>query len=209
MKALPASIATVIVTQKNDSEPTWQINRWINLLTSIFHDLHPPKLYNHRSITNFLRNYYLLIFNLFIHLGSLRYVEGIYMGSNHIPVSHGTNDPISLMLKLHNTQLDLLIFNWYWNLYINDTYQFIHELQLRNSTVNISTANGQPIKFYEETTIIIITANLRREFLWTFVITEVTQPILSADLLSHYNLLVDCKAGVSKFKMPKLPIKLA
>ena len=34
---------------------------------------------------------------------------------------------------------------------------------------------------------------LRRIFNWRFVVADVTKPIIGVDLLSHYNLLVDCK----------------
>lgn len=34
---------------------------------------------------------------------------------------------------------------------------------------------------------------LRRDFLWTFTIAEITTPILGADFLHHYSLLIDLK----------------
>lgn len=37
--------------------------------------------------------------------------------------------------------------------------------------------------------------NLRRDFFWKFVIAEVDKPIIGADFMAHYGLLVDCKNG--------------
>ena len=37
----------------------------------------------------------------------------------------------------------------------------------------------------------IVDAGLKREYLWTFIVADIKQPILGADFLIHYNLLVD------------------
>lgn len=51
-------------------------------------------------------------------------------------------------------------------------------------------ANGSPIQTYGER-LLTLSINLRREFLWNFVIANVDQPIIGADFLQHHNLLVD------------------
>ncbi|WP_221936052.1 hypothetical protein, partial [Klebsiella pneumoniae] len=58
----------------------------------------------------------------------------------------------------------------------------------------LSAANGSTIATFGTTT---ITPNLglRRAFTWKFIIADVTKPIIGADFLAHYGLLVDLKGG--------------
>ncbi|GBP69251.1 hypothetical protein EVAR_56795_1 [Eumeta japonica] len=51
-------------------------------------------------------------------------------------------------------------------------------------------ANGTEIKTYALKTL-VVDLGLRRSFRWTFVIADVKQPILGAEFLSHFKLLVD------------------
>ncbi|GBP40882.1 hypothetical protein EVAR_88943_1 [Eumeta japonica] len=51
-------------------------------------------------------------------------------------------------------------------------------------------ANGTEIKTYGLKTLVVY-LGLRRLFRWTFVIADVKQPIIGADFLSHFKLLVD------------------
>lgn len=53
-------------------------------------------------------------------------------------------------------------------------------------------ANHSPIRTYGEKTI-TMSLGLRRNFTWKFIIADVTQPLIGADFLSHYNLLVDIR----------------
>lgn len=54
-------------------------------------------------------------------------------------------------------------------------------------------ANGTEIKTYG-TKILNVDFKLRREFKWSFIIADIKQPIIGADFLAHFNLLVDLKA---------------
>ena len=60
--------------------------------------------------------------------------------------------------------------------------------------MTISTANGQPVRVHGEVKLDIVIPELRRKFLWTFVVADVTLPLLGKDFLSHNALLVDCAA---------------
>lgn len=53
-------------------------------------------------------------------------------------------------------------------------------------------ANGTPIRTYGKR-LITINLGLRRQFEWEFLVADVTKPIIGADLLAHYGLLVDIK----------------
>lgn len=57
----------------------------------------------------------------------------------------------------------------------------------------IYAANNSKIKTYGVKTI-KLNLGLRREFMWNFMIADVTSPIIGADLLRHYGLLVDLKS---------------
>ena len=51
-------------------------------------------------------------------------------------------------------------------------------------------ANNSTITTYS-TSKRIVDAGLKREYSWTFIVADVKQPILGADFLIHYNLLLD------------------
>ena len=57
---------------------------------------------------------------------------------------------------------------------------------------SLVAANGTSIPVYGERSL-TLTLSLRRNFPWIFVVAQVTRPILGADFLSHYNLLVDLR----------------
>lgn len=54
-------------------------------------------------------------------------------------------------------------------------------------------ANGSVIKTYG-TVSLILDLKLSRTFRWEFIIADIKQPILGADFLTHFNLLVDLRA---------------
>lgn len=63
----------------------------------------------------------------------------------------------------------------------------------RNKTgYELSAANGSPVATYGTITM-SLNLGLRRDFLWDFVIADVSRPILGADFLAHYDLLVDLR----------------
>ena len=63
---------------------------------------------------------------------------------------------------------------------------------LRPTAVRISTANGEPLKVYGEITTTMGIRSLRRAFEWTFLVADVSTPLLGYDFLKHYKLVVDC-----------------
>jgi len=67
----------------------------------------------------------------------------------------------------------------------------VNTQQLNNHNKPLFAANGTTIKTYG-TKNLDLTIN-ERTYNWTFVIADITNPILGADFLSHYNFLIDCK----------------
>ena len=63
---------------------------------------------------------------------------------------------------------------------------------LQPSAVRISTANGEPLNVVGEVTCDVTIPQLRRTFTWTFVVADVTTPLLGQDFLSQHSLLIDC-----------------
>jgi hypothetical protein len=64
----------------------------------------------------------------------------------------------------------------------------------RRERVNydLCAANGTTIRTYGWLPL-SLNMGLRREFTWRFVVADVTQPLIGADFLSHFGLVVDCK----------------
>lgn len=65
---------------------------------------------------------------------------------------------------------------------------------LWTNTYQLYAANGSTIRTYGQITL-EPDFNLRRKFLWRFIIAEVTQPIIGADFLSYFHLLPDLRRG--------------
>jgi hypothetical protein len=64
----------------------------------------------------------------------------------------------------------------------------------RRSRVNydLYAANGNTIHTYGWLPL-SLNLGLRREFTWRFVVADVTEPLIGADFLTHFGLLVDCR----------------
>lgn len=60
------------------------------------------------------------------------------------------------------------------------------------SDYKLTAANGSIIETYGTMTM-QLNLGLRRDFNWRFVIANVDKPIIGADFMAHYGLLVDCK----------------
>lgn len=61
------------------------------------------------------------------------------------------------------------------------------------SAYTLFAANGSHISTYGSTTM-TLDFRLRRDFTWRFIIADVTRPIIGADFLAHFGLLVDLKS---------------
>nr|XP_049464884.1 uncharacterized protein K02A2.6-like [Anopheles coluzzii] len=64
--------------------------------------------------------------------------------------------------------------------------------RVKPSPIKLFAANGSPINVYGEV-LLKINLGLRREFLWSFLIADVTSGIIGADFLGNFELLVDMK----------------
>uniref|UniRef100_A0A0R3SZK2 Peptidase A2 domain-containing protein n=1 Tax=Hymenolepis diminuta TaxID=6216 RepID=A0A0R3SZK2_HYMDI len=56
----------------------------------------------------------------------------------------------------------------------------------------LAAANGSPIKTYGQKSV-TLDLGLRRTFRWIFTIADVSKPIIGADLLCHFGLLLDLR----------------
>ena len=73
---------------------------------------------------------------------------------------------------------------------------------MQQSCTNRTTATASlPLVAANNTTITtygtskrIVDVGLKREYAWTFIIADIKQPIIGADFLIHYSLLVDLKS---------------
>ncbi|CAI2737064.1 unnamed protein product [Dicrocoelium dendriticum] len=74
----------------------------------------------------------------------------------------------------------------------------------------LTAANGTKIRTFGQR-LLTLNLGLRREYPWIFLIADVRQPILGADFLTHFNLLVDLKNrslqdGITKLSVCGEPI---
>lgn len=67
-----------------------------------------------------------------------------------------------------------------------------HLSRMKPTSIKLYAANGTPIKVYGET-LLKVSLGLRREFLWNFLIADVTTGIIGADFISYHDLLIDLK----------------
>ena len=59
--------------------------------------------------------------------------------------------------------------------------------------IKLNAVDGHDITIHGETKLRLCHRHLRREFSWTFIVADASVPIIGADFLSHFALLVDCK----------------
>jgi len=69
--------------------------------------------------------------------------------------------------------------------------KFIRE-QRYKSDYELFAANGTVIKTYG-TELLTLNFSLRRDFTWRFLVTDVSKPIIRADFLFSYGLLIDLR----------------
>lgn len=69
--------------------------------------------------------------------------------------------------------------------------------------ITLYSANGTPIRTFgvKATS---LSLNLRRKFQWPFILANVNKPIIGADFLKHYGLLIDLKQGCLKDPLTNL-----
>ena len=68
----------------------------------------------------------------------------------------------------------------------------LHSAKVKPTSLQLFAANGTPIKVYGEV-LLKVNLGLRREFLWSFLIADVTSGIIGADFLRNFDLLIDLK----------------
>ena len=66
------------------------------------------------------------------------------------------------------------------------------ERKFPQASLTLQAVNGSPIQTFG-TRSLTLSLGLRRTFRWVFIVADVAQPILGADFLRHFNLLVDMK----------------
>lgn len=64
--------------------------------------------------------------------------------------------------------------------------------QLRPTEIQLFAANGTPIKVAGER-VIKLNLGLRREFIWPFIVADVSTPIIGADFIRHHDILIDLR----------------
>ena len=68
-------------------------------------------------------------------------------------------------------------------------------LSINSTPVLLSAANGETIKCFGEIQLDIVIPGLRRSYPWTVVIADTINPLLGADFLRHYGLILNCSDG--------------
>ena len=84
--------------------------------------------------------------------------------------------------------------------YLIDTGAAVSVLS-KSCAIGISEADSLPLVAANNSTINtygnckrVVDVGLKREYPWTFIVADVQQPIIGADFLIHYNLLVDLRS---------------
>jgi histidinol phosphatase-like PHP family hydrolase len=90
-------------------------------------------------------------------------------------------DPLTNRRYLVDTGSDVCVLPYTPNMTLKNTNDF-----------KLFTATGSDIKTYGTKTI-SLALNLRRNFSWPFIIANVDKPIIGADFLKHFGLMVDLK----------------
>lgn len=66
---------------------------------------------------------------------------------------------------------------------------------VRPTAIVLYAANGSPIKVIGEKRV-KVDLGLRRDFFWSFIVANVTSPIIGCDFIKHFDLLIDLNETV-------------
>ena len=69
----------------------------------------------------------------------------------------------------------------------------LNGVMLNPTPVSLTTANGEKIKCHGQANLEIGIPSLKRSFSWTFVVADITNPLLGFDFLNEFGLIIDCK----------------
>ena len=69
----------------------------------------------------------------------------------------------------------------------------LNGVTLNPTPVSLTTANGEKIKCHRQANLEIGIPSLKRSFSWTFVVADITNPLLGFDFLNEFGLIIDCK----------------
>ena len=69
----------------------------------------------------------------------------------------------------------------------------LNGVTLNPTPVSLTTANGEKIKCHGQANLEIGIPSLKRSFSWTFVVADITNPLLGFDFLNEFGLIIDCK----------------
>lgn len=69
---------------------------------------------------------------------------------------------------------------------------FLDQFSKPHSSIKLYAANGSIIKTYGEKRL-TLDIGLRRPISWSFIIADIKTPLIGADILKHYNILVDLR----------------
>lgn len=70
--------------------------------------------------------------------------------------------------------------------------RYLRGVVIYPTNVSVVSANGQKFECTVQDTLNLVLNKLRREFTWTFVIADITKPLLGYDFLNHFGLIIDC-----------------
>lgn len=102
----------------------------------------------------------------------------------------GQNTSPRLFIKDVNTNLRFLIDTGADVSLLPQTAIKLKKTPHTQENITLFAANGTKIPTHGHQTI-TLNLGLRREFKWPFIITDITKPIIGADFLTHFGLLVD------------------
>lgn len=106
--------------------------------------------------------------------------------------SASTNSPLfKVAAQIGATPLELIIDTGAAVSIIPSRY--VNNRNITPTPVKLSTATGEGISTHGEANLELAIPLLRRSFTWTFVIAEVSQPLLGFDFLGHFGINIDCK----------------
>ncbi|CAH8462440.1 unnamed protein product [Dicrocoelium dendriticum] len=76
---------------------------------------------------------------------------------------------------------------------------------LKQSSLRLTAANGTCISTFGQRSL-TLNLGLRRSFTWVFIVADVKQPLLGADFLTHFKLLVDLNNRCLRDLTTRLPV---
>ena len=111
-----------------------------------------------------------------------------------VSAAFGSASSLKAAFTVHNKTVHFLIDTGATLSIISEHTAYSLNCFLRSTHVRLSAADGRELHVLAECSLKLSSKILRRDFPWTFVVVNVSLPIIGVDFLTNFHLVIDCSS---------------